>query len=132
MGILLSCLKAFLVGGAICLVGQVLIDFTKLTPARILVSFVVSGVLLTALGCYEPIVEFAGAGATVPLTGFIQRVKWVTIKFNFPHFFFGAIKTALSQTFFTPCINCVSERHLAILIFVVAKISIIKNYKSNN
>ena len=70
MGILLSCLKAFLVGGAICLVGQVLIDFTKLTPARILVSFVVSGVLLTALGCYEPIVEFAGAGATVPLTGF--------------------------------------------------------------
>lgn len=70
MGLLLSCLKAFLVGGAICLVGQVLIDFTKLTPARILVSFVVSGVLLTALGCYEPIVEFAGAGATVPLTGF--------------------------------------------------------------
>ena len=70
MEILLNCLKAFLVGGAICLVGQVLIDFTKLTPARILVSFVVSGVLLTALGCYEPIVEFAGAGATVPLTGF--------------------------------------------------------------
>ncbi len=70
MELLLSCLKAFLVGGAICLVGQVLIDFTKLTPARILVSFVVSGVLLTALGCYEPIVEFAGAGATVPLTGF--------------------------------------------------------------
>ena len=70
MEILLSCLKAFLVGGAICLVGQVLIDFTKLTPARILVSFVVSGVLLTALGCYDPIVEFAGAGATVPLTGF--------------------------------------------------------------
>ncbi len=70
MEILLSCLKAFLVGGAICLVGQALIDFTRLTPARILVSFVVSGVLLTALGCYEPIVEFAGAGATVPLTGF--------------------------------------------------------------
>ena len=70
MELLLSCLKAFLVGGAICLVGQVLIDFTRLTPARILVSFVVSGVLLTALGCYEPIVEFAGAGATVPLTGF--------------------------------------------------------------
>ena len=70
MELLLSCLKAFLVGGAICLVGQVLIDFTKLTPARILVSFVVSGVLLTALGCYEPIVKFAGAGATVPLTGF--------------------------------------------------------------
>ena len=70
MEILLSCLKAFFVGGAICLVGQALIDFTRLTPARILVSFVVSGVLLTALGCYDPIVEFAGAGATVPLTGF--------------------------------------------------------------
>ena len=70
MEILIKCLYAFLVGGAICLVGQVLIDFTKLTPARILVSFVVSGVLLTAIGIYEPIVEFAGAGATVPLTGF--------------------------------------------------------------
>ena len=70
MDILINCLKAFLVGGFICLIGQVLIDYTKLTPARILVSFVVSGVLLTALGCYEPIVEFAGAGATVPLTGF--------------------------------------------------------------
>ena len=63
-------LKAFLVGGAICVVGQLLIDYTKLTPARILVSFVVSGVLLTAIGVYEPLVEFAGAGATVPLTGF--------------------------------------------------------------
>ncbi len=70
MDILLNCLKAFVVGGAICLVGQVLIDYTKLTPARILVSFVVSGVLLTAIGCYEPIVKFAEAGATVPLTGF--------------------------------------------------------------
>ncbi len=70
MDILLNCVKAFLVGGAICLVGQILIDYTKLTPARILVSFVVSGVILTALGCYEPIVDFAGAGATVPLTGF--------------------------------------------------------------
>ncbi len=70
MEILLNCLKAFAVGGTICLVGQVLIDYTKLTPARILVSFVVSGVLLTAIGCYEPIVNFAGAGATVPLTGF--------------------------------------------------------------
>ncbi|MBR2040332.1 MAG: stage V sporulation protein AE [Clostridia bacterium] len=70
MEILLNCLKAFLVGGAICLVGQVLIDYTKLTPARILVSYVVAGVVLTAIGCYEPIVAFAGAGATVPLTGF--------------------------------------------------------------
>ncbi len=61
---------AFLVGGAICLVGQVLIDYTALTPARILVSFVILGVALTALGVYEPLVEFAGCGATVPLTGF--------------------------------------------------------------
>ena len=70
MVIFLDCLYAFLVGGFICMIGQFLIDFTKLTPARILVSFVVSGVILTAIGVYEPIVEFAGAGATVPLTGF--------------------------------------------------------------
>ncbi len=70
MEILKNCLFAFLVGGFICLIGQVLIDYTKLTPARILVTFVVSGVILTAIGVYEPIVKFAGAGATVPLTGF--------------------------------------------------------------
>ena len=63
-------LKAFIVGGLICVIGQILIDKTKLTPARILVGFVVSGVILSALGFYEPLVEFAGAGATVPLTGF--------------------------------------------------------------
>lgn len=63
-------LKAFLVGGIICLIGQLLIDLTKLTPARILVSFVVLGVILGALGLYQPLVEWAGAGATVPLTGF--------------------------------------------------------------
>lgn len=63
-------LKAFLIGGAICAVGQVLIDFTKLTPARILTGYVVAGVILSALGIYEPLAEFAGAGATVPLTGF--------------------------------------------------------------
>lgn len=62
--------KAFLVGGAICLIGQILIDKTKLTPARILVSYVVIGVFLGAIGLYKPLVEFAGAGATVPLTGF--------------------------------------------------------------
>ena len=66
----LRLILAFLVGGAICLVGQVLIDFTKLTPARILVAFVTLGVLLTAVGVYEPLVRFAGCGATVPLTGF--------------------------------------------------------------
>ena len=63
-------LKAFLVGGLLCLIGQILIDKTKLTPARILVSFVVAGVILTGVGAYQPLVDFAGAGATVPLTGF--------------------------------------------------------------
>ena len=63
-------LKAFLVGGLFCLIGQILIDKTKLTPARILVSYVVAGVILGAVGIYKHIVNFAGAGATVPLTGF--------------------------------------------------------------
>ena len=62
--------KAFFVGGILCLIGQILIDKTKLSPARILVSYVVCGVLLTAIGVYQPVVEFGGAGATVPLTGF--------------------------------------------------------------
>ena len=63
-------LKAFLIGGIICLVGQLLIDLTKLTPARILVMFVVLGVILGAIGVYQPLVYWAGAGATVPLIGF--------------------------------------------------------------
>lgn len=63
-------IKAFLVGGALCLIGQLLIDYTKLTPARILVSYVVIGVLLGGIGVYQSIINFAGAGATVPLTGF--------------------------------------------------------------
>lgn len=63
-------LKAFIIGGILCAIGQVFIDKTKLTPARILVGFVVGGVILSALGLYEPLVEFAGAGATVPLSGF--------------------------------------------------------------
>jgi len=62
--------KAFLVGGLLCLIGQILIDKTKLTPARILVSYVVIGVFLGAVGLYQPLVDFAGAGASVPLTGF--------------------------------------------------------------
>ena len=70
MELLITLGKAFLVGGLFCAVGQVLIDKTKLTPARILVGYVVAGVLLSALGLYQPLVEFAGAGATVPLTGF--------------------------------------------------------------
>ena len=63
-------LKAFLIGGLFCLVGQILIDRTQLTPARILVSYVVAGVFLSAVGLYKPLVDFAGCGATVPLTGF--------------------------------------------------------------
>ena len=63
-------LKAFLVGGGICLLAQLLIDYTRLTPAKILVGFVVLGVLLGGIGVYQPLVEFAGAGATVPLLGF--------------------------------------------------------------
>lgn len=63
-------LKAFIIGGIFCVIGQILIDKTKLTPARILVGYVVAGVILGAVGLYEPLVEFSGAGATVPLTGF--------------------------------------------------------------
>ena len=63
-------LLAFLVGGVLCVIGQLLIDLTKLTPARILVIYVTAGVILTAVGLYGPLVDFAGAGATVPLTGF--------------------------------------------------------------
>lgn len=63
-------LKAFLVGGAICAVGELLVLRTKLTPARILVGYIIAGVILSALGLYAPVVAFAGAGATVPLTGF--------------------------------------------------------------
>ena len=63
-------LWCFLCGGLLCLIGQVLIDLTKLTPARILTGYVVAGVILQALGLYQPLVDWGGAGATVPLTGF--------------------------------------------------------------
>ncbi len=66
----MSYLWAFIIGGLFCAVGQVLIDFTKLTPARILVSYVVGGVVLGAFGIYKPLIDFAGCGASVPLTGF--------------------------------------------------------------
>ena len=70
MQAILPYLYAFLVGGAFCLIGQVLIDRTKLTPARILSGYVVAGVVLGAVGLYQPLIDFAGAGASVPLTGF--------------------------------------------------------------
>ena len=70
LDLFMKCVWAFLVGGFICFIGQILIDYTKLTPARILTGYVVAGVALTAIGAYEPIVKLGGAGATVPLTGF--------------------------------------------------------------
>ena len=89
-------IKAFLVGGAFCLIGQILIDKTKFTPARILVSFVVIGVFLGAVGVYEPVAEFAGAGATVPLTGFgynlAKGVKEAVTKDGFIGIFTGGLK----------------------------------------
>ena len=91
-------IKAFVVGGILCLVGQILIDKTKLTPARILVSYVVIGVFLGAIGAYEPIVEFAGAGATVPLTGFgytlSRGVKEAITQHGFIGIFTGGLKSA--------------------------------------
>ena len=87
--------KAFLVGGLFCLIGQVLIDKTKLTPARILVCYVVIGVFLGAIGVYQQIVEFAGAGATVPLTGFgntlAKGVKEAVDKDGFIGIFTGGL-----------------------------------------
>lgn len=89
-------LKAFLVGGAFCLIGQVLIDKTKLTPARILVSYLIAGVFLGAIGLYEPLAEFAGAGATVPLTGFgynlAKGVKEAVQSDGFLGIFTGGLK----------------------------------------
>lgn len=91
-------LQAFLVGGILCLIGQILIDKTNLTPARILVSYVVAGVILGALGIYEPIVKFGGAGATVPLTGFgynlAKGVREAVASDGFLGIFTGGIKAA--------------------------------------
>ena len=89
-------LKAFLIGGAFCLAGQLLIDKTKLTPARILVSYVVIGVFLGAVGIYKPLADFAGAGATVPLTGFgynlAKGVKEAVDQDGFSGIFTGGLK----------------------------------------
>ena len=89
-------LKAFLVGGSLCLIAQLLIDKTKLTPARILVCYVVAGVLLNAVGIYKPLTEFAGAGSTVPLTGFgstlANGVREAVIQDGFIGIFTGGLK----------------------------------------
>jgi len=91
-------IKAFLVGGLLCLIGQILIDKTKLTPARILVSYVVAGVFLGAVGLYQPLAEFAGAGATVPLTGFgntlAKGVKEAVGQDGFLGIFTGGLKAS--------------------------------------
>ncbi len=96
MEMFLSYLKSFLVGGAICMIGQLLLDYTKITPARILVLFVVSGVALGAAGVYEPFVEWAGFGASVPLTGFgnllAQGVKTEVDRAGFLGIFTGGLK----------------------------------------
>lgn len=91
-------LKAFLIGGLVCLIGQILIDRTKLTPARILVAYVVVGVILGAVGIYKPFADFAGAGATVPLTGFgntlAKGVKEAVTEDGFLGIFTGGLKAA--------------------------------------
>ena len=90
--------KAFWVGGALCLIGQILIDKTKLTPARILVSYVVAGVILGGIGVYKYLADFAGAGATVPLTGFgfnlAKGVKEAVDKDGFLGIFTGGLKAS--------------------------------------
>ena len=96
MELTLTLLRAFLVGGVICLIGQLLIDLTKLTPAKILVMFVVVGVILGALGVYENIADFGGAGATVPLTGFGFNLAKETKKAVDENGLLGALSGPLS------------------------------------
>lgn len=90
--------KAFLVGGLLCLIGQILIDKTKLTPARILVGYVVAGVVLSAIGVYEYIVDFAHSGATVPLSGFghtiAKGVREAVDEQGFLGIFLGGLKAS--------------------------------------
>ena len=91
-------LKAFAVGGLICVIGQLLIDYTKLTPARILTGYVVGGVILSAVGLYDPLAEFAGAGASVPLLGFghllAQGVMKAVDEIGLPGVFTGGLTAA--------------------------------------
>ena len=89
---------AFLVGGTLCVIGQLLIDLTKLTPARILVAYVVAGVFLTAVGLYEPLVKLAGAGATVPLTGFGYTLAKGVQQAVVEHGLFGVLTGGLTAT----------------------------------
>lgn len=98
MDIFLDYVKAFFVGGTLCLIGQVLIDRTKATPGKILVGYVTAGVALSALGLYKPLVDWAGAGASVPLTGFgntlAEGVKKAVNEDGFLGIFTGGITAA--------------------------------------
>lgn len=94
----MSYVWAFVIGGAICVIGQLLIDYTALTPARILTGYVVAGVVLSAFGLYEPLAEFAGAGASVPLLGFghllAQGVVSAVDEIGLPGIFTGGLTAA--------------------------------------
>ena len=98
MSTILMFVKAFCVGGLICVIGQVLMQLTKLTSARILVLFVVSGVVLTALGLYKPLVDFAVAGATVPLTGFGYSRAMGALEGVARYGFWGAFSGGITRT----------------------------------
>ncbi len=98
MEILLNCAYAFAIGGLLCAIGQIFIDYTKLTPARILVGYVVSGVILTGIGVYDKLVKFAGAGATVPLTGFGYSLAKGVEKAIAEHGAIGALCGGLTAT----------------------------------
>lgn len=91
-------LKAFVVGGLFCVAAQILIDYTKLTPARILVSYVVLGVILSGIGVYEPLLDFAGAGASVPLTGFGNTLAMGVREAVDKEGFLGIFKGGLTAT----------------------------------
>lgn len=91
-------IRAFIVGGIICVIGQIIMDTTKLTPAHVLVLFVTSGVILTAVGIYEPIVKFGGAGATVPLPGFGYTLSKGVIEAVKKDGIIGAFTGGLSAT----------------------------------
>ncbi len=98
MDLFIDCLKTFIVGGLLCVIGQILIDRTKLTPARILVGYVVTGVVLTAIGLYDYVVDFAGAGATVPLTGFGYSLAKGAEKAVIDYGLLGALSGGLTAT----------------------------------
>lgn len=98
MDMIITYLQVFLVGGILCVIAQILMDKTSLTPARILVGYVVAGVILTAVGIYEPIVEFGKAGATVPLTGFGYSLAKGVFKAIDENGFIGILTGGISGT----------------------------------